>query len=71
MTRLKNGKADTLSGITAKENKQQNEETILPKTCWLNTIEWEFNKEIENSLPYKVPADSPSSVLYLPDYRIR
>lgn len=62
----KNRKADALSRITAKEIIPQTEETILPKTCWINTIEWEFDKEIDDSLPYQVPTECPSNKRYVP-----
>lgn len=62
----KNDKADTLFQINAKETIPQKEETILPKSCWINTIEREFDHEIENSPSHQVPGECPSNKQYVP-----
>lgn len=41
-------------------------ETILPKECWINSIEWEFDEELNNSLPDPIPADCPINKKYVP-----
>lgn len=47
----KNGKTDALSQIESKNCTTHCDETILSPMCWINTIEWEFDKELENTLP--------------------
>lgn len=53
----KNGKADALSCVESKENKTHSDETMLSPTCWVYTIEWDFDKELDNTLPYHTPSE--------------
>lgn len=54
-----NGKADTLSRIDSKETETHDHDTILPDKCWINAIECDFDKELNNTLPYHRPAEYP------------
>lgn len=39
---------------------------ILPSTCWINAIKWEFDIEIEGNLPHLIPTECPENKLYVP-----
>lgn len=56
-----NTKADALSRIDHEEEKVQKEETVLPNTCYVNAIQWKFNREIQTTMPFHVPSDCPSN----------
>lgn len=53
-----NTKADELSQTSEHES-------ILPSTCWVNAICWEFNKEITKSLPYHVSDKCPTKLTHV------
>lgn len=47
--------------------KEQNKtKSVLPETCWINAIEWDLDKEIENTLPYYVPENCPQDETCVP-----
>lgn len=41
-------------------------ENILPQRCFVNTITWDFDKELENTLVYNTPGDCPANCTYVP-----
>lgn len=38
----------------------------LPETCWINSIDWDFDKELENNFPAHIPVDCPADKKYIP-----
>lgn len=61
-----NGKADTLSHIESKESETPDQGIILPETCWIKAIEWKFDRELDNTLPYHSQAEYPEDKKYVP-----
>lgn len=61
----KNHKDDALSRITTGEEKSEPEPIHLSR-CWVNAIQWDFDKEISNTLPYHLPAECPIDRTYAP-----
>lgn len=64
--RSRNTNANALSLIYPNENSASKPELILPPECWVRAIQWNFDKEICNTLPYCVPSDCPAECNYVP-----
>lgn len=52
--------------IESKDCTTHCDETILSPTCWINTIKWEIDKELKNTLPYHTPNECPRDKKYVP-----
>lgn len=64
-----NNKANTLSRINtsvSKQSKLNEQDPILPSRCWVHAIQWDFDKEIENTLPCHSLEKCPSDHTYVP-----
>lgn len=44
----------------------EKDKTILSPTCWINAISWDFDTELENTLPYHTSEECPTDKKYVP-----
>lgn len=68
--RSQNTKADKLFRIHPREDEKSEPESILPDTCWMRAIEWDFDNEITNTLSYHIPEECSHDCMYVP-HRLR
>lgn len=57
---------DALSCIYPSERENGEPENILPHTCCVNVVEWDFDKEISNTFPHHVPPECSADRIYVP-----
>lgn len=62
----RNTKADVLSQRYCSATSPDNQGTILPPSCFINTLTWEMSELIGNSLPHHVPEKCPAEHTFVP-----
>lgn len=62
----KNTKADALSRKDSVDQEEPNITTILQADCWVNAIQWDIDREIDNNDEPRPMAQIPPDKVYVP-----
>lgn len=62
----KNTEADALSRLHAVEHEVPKEEQILPPSCFVGAISWDFDQVLTRTPRHQIPAICPPNKLFVP-----
>lgn len=64
----KDAKADALSRLHYEREKTYSPETILPPHCVISAVHWDFDDNLDNTLPYATPEGCLPNLKHVPPH---